>query len=71
MINTQRIFYYNRNRISDDLNKKIAKFEFITLSFLPFILLVGIIQYYLIKKKEFKEKFSTLTFFLGKIKCND
>lgn len=71
MINTQRAFYYNRNRISEDLNKKIARLELITLLLLPFLLLFGNIQYYFIKKKEFKDKFSIITFFIGKNKCND
>lgn len=71
MINTERNFYLKRNKISDDMNKNIAKFEVIILSILPFLLLFGVLQYYFIKKNEYKNKFSTLTFFLGKLKCKD
>ena len=71
MINTERNFYLKRNKISDDMNKNIAKLEVIILSVLPFLLIFGVLQYYFIKKNEYKNKFSILIFFLGKLKCKD
>lgn len=69
MINTKRTYNYKRNLISEKMNKNIMDLEKILIIILPIILFIGVTDYYLHKKNEFGKKFSSFTFFFGKISC--
>lgn len=67
--NTQRLYYRNRNKIDNELNHNIINIETIIFWILPFVLIIGIIDYYFYKKKEMGNKFNLFTFFIGCTKC--
>ena len=67
--NTQRLYYRNRNKLDNEYNHKIINIETIIFWLLPFVLIMGVIDYYFYKKKEMGKKFNLLTFMIGCTKC--
>lgn len=68
-VNTQRLYYFNRNRINKVNNQQLIDGEKKVLYTLPFILLVGITDYYLYKKAQLGKEFKLSLFFLGNAVC--
>lgn len=62
---------FKKNLKNEILLNNLKIFERILIFFVIFISLFGIILYYKEKKKEYKKKFSALTFFLGTIGCKN
>lgn len=69
IVNTQRLYYRSKNNLNDDMNHFILNIETIIFWILPIIFLIGIIDYYLYKKKELGTKFNLFTFFVGCTQC--
>ena len=69
IVNTQRLYYFNRKRVSEGLNEKILMAEKTLLYSLPVILLVGVGDYYFYKLAQLGNKFSLYHFFLGNPTC--
>lgn len=67
--NTQRLYYFNRGHIEQDLNKKILSGEKAVLYTLPLILTIGVVDYYLYKSNQLGNKFSFYLFLLGNPTC--
>lgn len=67
--NTQRLYFYNRKRVSPELNEKILFGEKVVLYILPFILLIGVGDYYFYKLNQLGKEFSLYHFFLGNPTC--
>jgi len=67
--NTQRLYYFNRKYIKPDMNRDILKGEKVVLYSLPFILLVGVADYYMYKTKQLGKDFNLYHFFLGNPIC--
>lgn len=63
------IDYYNQNN-EHDKAMKTTKIRKIIFNIIPIALIIGVITYYIAKKKEYK-KFNVLTFLFGKIKCRN
>jgi hypothetical protein len=70
MTNTQRSYYYVRKLINDDTNNKIIEIEKYVLSIAIFILIVGLIDYIIYQKNNYKSKFSWYTFLMGVTECS-
>lgn len=70
MTNTQRSYYYVRKLINDDTNNKIIEIEKYVLSIAIFILIVGLIDYIIYQKNNYKSKFSWYTFLIGVNECS-
>ena len=69
LVNTQRSYYYNRERISDDTNDKVFAIERVMLYALPVILSIGVGDYYMYKKKTLGKAFNIRDFFIGTALC--
>ena len=69
LVNTQRSYYYNRERISDDTNDKVFAIERVMLYALPVILSIGVGDYYIYKKKTLGKAFNIRDFFIGTAIC--
>ena len=67
--NTQRLYHYNRNQLSKDTNQSILDAEKIVLYSLPFVLIIGVIDYFIYKKNQLGKDFQFYLFFLGNAKC--
>jgi len=67
--NTQRLYNYNRRKINTETNDKILMAEKFVLYLLPFILVVGMGDYYLYKLDILGKDFSHYHFFLGNPTC--
>jgi len=67
--NTQRLYHYNRNQLTKDTNQSILDAEKIVLYSLPFILIIGVIDYFIYKKNQLGKDFQFYLFFLGNAKC--
>lgn len=70
-VNTQRLYYFNRNRINKGNNQQLIDVEKKVLYSLPFILVVGVIDYFLYKKTQLGKDFSFYLFFLGNAVCRN
>ena len=68
-INTQRLYWYNRELINDDKNKLLIDITKYTLAGSIIVFLYGIIRYIIKKKKQYRKHFSIKTFILGKVIC--
>jgi hypothetical protein len=68
-VNTQRLYYFNRNRINKNINQQLIYGEKKVLYTLPFILTVGVVDYFLYKKAQLGKDFSLYLFFLGNAAC--
>jgi hypothetical protein len=67
--NTQRLYHFNRNQLSKDTNQSILDAEKIILYSLPFVLIIGVIDYFIYKKTQVGKDFQFYLFFLGNAKC--
>lgn len=68
--NTQRLYNYNRRKINSETNDKILMAEKSVLYLLPFILIIGMGDYYLYKVDQLGKEFSFYHFFLGNPTCS-
>lgn len=68
--NTQRLYNYNRRKINSETNDKILIAEKAVLYLLPFILLIGMGDYYFYKLEQLGKEFSHYHFFLGNPTCS-
>ena len=68
-INTQRLYWYNRELINDDKNKLLIDITKYTLFGSIIVFLYGIIRYIIKKKKQYRKHFSIKTFILGNVIC--
>lgn len=67
--NTQRLYHYNRNQLTQETNQSILDAEKIVLYSLPFVLIIGVIDYFIYKKNQVGKDFQFYLFFLGNAKC--
>jgi len=67
--NTQRLYWFNRNKLNKDMNDNILKGEKYVLYSLPFILLVGVTDYFIYKKNQLGKEFELYHFILGNPTC--
>jgi len=70
LINTQRLYWKNRNRITEESNKKIIKFEIFLLILSVITLLYGVYDYIMYKKNNLGPRFSWYKFFLTARECS-
>lgn len=68
--NTQRLYNYNRRKINSETNDKILMAEKAVLYLLPFILVIGMGDYYFYKLEQLGKEFSHYHFFLGNPTCS-
>ena len=69
--NTQRLYYFNRKRITQETNNNILKGEKVVLYALPVLLLTGIADYYIYKTNQLGKNFRLYYFFLGNPVCTN
>lgn len=69
LINTQRLYWKRRNRISEETSKKVVKFELILLIFTAITALYGFIDYVIYKHNNLGNKFRWHRFFLNAKDC--
>ena len=70
IFNTQRLYLKNKNQIDEKTNHLMVQIEgYLFTILLPIILLIGIYNYYLLKKKQKGKNFSIITFFIGNNIC--
>jgi hypothetical protein len=67
--NTQRLYWFNRNKLNKEMNDTILKGEKYVLYSLPFILLVGVTDYFIYKKNQLGKEFELYHFILGNPTC--
>ena len=71
VVNTQRIYLLNRDRLSENENKNILK----VLEYLVIIIIIvfvyGIIDYYNYQKIDYGKNFSWMKFIIGKNTCKN
>jgi len=70
-VNTQRLYYFNRNRINKGINQQLIDGEKKVMYSLPFILTIGVVDYFLYKKAQLGKAFSFYLFFLGSATCRN
>ena len=68
--NTQRLYNYNRRKINSETNDKILMAEKAVLYLLPFILVIGMGDFYFYKLEQLGKEFSHYHFFLGNPTCS-
>lgn len=68
-VNTQRLYYFNRNIINKEDNENIVNIEKKVLYILPIILLIGVLDYYNYKVNQLGKEFNLYLFFLGSPAC--
>lgn len=69
IINTQRRYLENRNRIKKETKEFLELLEKILLGISLIIFIYGIVDYYIYKKEIYKDKFSLYLFLLGTPRC--
>lgn len=70
IFNTQRLYLKNKNQVDEKTNHLMVQIEGYVFSiFLPIILVIGVYNYYLLKKKQKGKNFSIITFFIGNNIC--
>lgn len=70
LVNTQRLYWYNRKLIKEEENNKMINATKYMLMTSVAIFFYGIINYAIKKKKEYKNKFSLFIFLLDSEKCH-
>tara|TARA_B110000967_G_scaffold201641_1_gene239234 strand:- start:844 stop:1467 length:624 start_codon:yes stop_codon:yes gene_type:complete len=70
-VNTQRLYYFNRNRINKGINQQLIDGEKKVMYSLPFILTIGVVDYFFYKKAQLGKAFSFYLFFLGSATCRN
>lgn len=70
LVNTQRLYWYNRKLIKEEENNKMINVTKYMLITSVAIFFYGIINYAIKKKKEYKNKFSLFMFLLDSEKCH-
>ena len=70
LVNTQRLYWYNRKLIKEEENNKMVNVTKYMLMTSVAIFFYGIINYAIKKKKEYKNKFSLFIFLLDSEKCH-
>tara|TARA_B110000091_G_scaffold7512_1_gene7349 strand:- start:2457 stop:3080 length:624 start_codon:yes stop_codon:yes gene_type:complete len=70
-VNTQRLYYFNRNRINKGINQQLIDGEKKVMYSLPFILTIGVVDYFFYKKAQMGKAFSFYLFFLGSATCRN
>ena len=70
LINTQRNYWFVRNNINEETNKKIIKLELLILFFAIIVTIYGFIDYVIYKKKNLKKSFDWIKFFLSTRTCS-
>ena len=68
-IDSYRNYRVKRNKISKSLDEQIIKFEKTLIGLCGIVLVYGLVDYYIYKKHNLKEKFSLWTFFMYTKKC--
>lgn len=71
LLNTQRLYWVNRQLISDDESETYTQYIKYMLVFAGFIFMYGITDYYKYQKQSYGKNFSTIKFLLGTSKCNN
>ena len=69
LLNTQRNYWLNREMISDERNEELKQYNTYLVYALSIIFIYGIIDYFIYKKQQYKDKFSFFKFLYGKNKC--
>ena len=69
LVNTQRLYWYNRKLIKEEENNKMVNVTKYMLMTSVAIFFYGIINYAIKKKKEYKNKFSLFIFLIDSEKC--
>tara|TARA_B110000881_G_scaffold65562_1_gene56763 strand:- start:606 stop:1355 length:750 start_codon:yes stop_codon:yes gene_type:complete len=69
VVNTQRSYYYIRERISEDTNDKVFAIEKVMFYALPLVLSIGVGDYYMYKKKTLGKAFNLREFIIGTASC--
>ena len=67
--NTQRLYWHNRSQITPEQNEKALRALFVLTCTALIILVYGVIDYYVYMSKRHTDRFSWLTFILGKPTC--
>ena len=68
--NTQRLYWHNRELITDDENKQLINITRYTLIASVIVFLFGITKYVIRQKKQYGKHFSIITFVSGSEKCH-
>ena len=68
--NTQRLYWHNRELITDDENKRLIDITRYTLIASIIVFFFGITRYMIRQKKQYGKHFSILTFISGSEKCH-
>lgn len=69
LTNTQRLYWQNREIISEEENEKMIKMIKISLGLACLIFFYGIIDYYIYEHKKYGQQFSTFNFLFSGKKC--
>ena len=67
--NTQRLYWHNRERITDEHNEKALQALYVVFSIACAVLLYGVVDYYLYIRGKRTTQFSWSKFILGKPSC--
>lgn len=70
LLNTQRLYWKNRNNIDEKHNEIILNINKILLLLSLFVLIYGFIDYYLYKKFQFKKEFNIFKMIVTNKVCN-
>ena len=70
LINTQRLYWENRELINQEQSDSMVNYIKIALSASVFVFFYGIIDYFIYEKNKHKKDFSLLTFLFSSKKCH-
>ena len=70
LINTQRLYWENRELINQEQSDSMVNYIKIALSASVFVFFYGIIDYFIYEKNKHKKDFSMLTFLFSSKKCH-
>ena len=70
LVNTQRLYWKNRNRITEEFNKKMIRFEFLLLILAVISLIYGLYDYVNYKMNNLGPRFNWHKFFLSARECS-
>lgn len=69
LVNTQRLYWSNRNMITEETNESIVNFIKVNLFIALSVFIYGFVSYFNYEKKSYGKKFNILTFLLGHSNC--
>jgi len=70
LLNTQRLYWKNRELITDEENNNYIRYIYLALMISVGIFLYGIVDYLIYEKSQNKKNFSIIKFILGNNKCS-